>query len=203
MVRGVLMMSAELADFVAEIEKYGLVEPGSMAGVVGEGAGGLGDLADELVRLGRLTEFQARRLLDGRGRELASGDYVILEPVAQGGMGEVFRARHRMMRRQVALKTIRSAWSDDPAMARRFRLEVEVLARLSHPNVVMAYDAYEADGRLILIMEFVEGVSLETMIHDGGPCRPTKLLFMPSRRPEPSKNSTRIVWSIATSSQQT
>src|SRR5688500_12329162 len=64
-------------------------------------------LAGELVRRGWLTPFQAELLLVGRGHELVLGQYTLLERLGEGGMGQVFKARHRLMDRVVALKVIR------------------------------------------------------------------------------------------------
>src|SRR5437588_12540578 len=63
--------------------------------------------AIELIRRGWLTEYQARRLLQGRGHELVLGSYILLERLGEGSMGQVFKARHRNLRRVAALKVIR------------------------------------------------------------------------------------------------
>src|SRR5262249_40842756 len=68
------------------------------------------DLARQLVDRGWLTDYQARELLEGRGAGLVLGQYHLLEPLGGGGMGQVFRAWHRLMRRAVALKVMRDDW---------------------------------------------------------------------------------------------
>src|SRR5262245_50772374 len=71
-------------------------------------------LGQDLVRRGWLTAFQAQELVQGRGPGLIFGQYCLLEPLGGGGMGQVFKARHRLMRRVVALKVIRADLLDRP-----------------------------------------------------------------------------------------
>lgn len=95
--------------------------------------------------------------------------YEICEPLGRGGMGMVYRARHRMMHRPVALKLIRSDLLASPEAVERFRREVRAAARLAHPNVVSAYDAEEVGGVHFLVMEYVEGKTLDAIIRKRGP----------------------------------
>lgn len=95
--------------------------------------------------------------------------YTIVRQVGSGGMGVVYEAQHRVMRRLVALKVIRPDLLATPAAVSRFRREVHTAARLSHPNIVTALDAEEAGGVHFLVMEFVLGTTLERRVHDDGP----------------------------------
>ncbi len=95
--------------------------------------------------------------------------YRVLECVGQGGMGVVWKARHLLMNRTVALKVIRPALLRSASAAARFRREVEAAARLDHPNIVRAYDAEEVKGVHFLIMEFVEGADLARLVRERGP----------------------------------
>src|SRR5687767_14005628 len=81
-------------------------------------------LAAELVARGWLTPFQGEELAAGRGFSLAVGAYVLVERLGAGGMGEVFKARHRVMGREVALKRILPGRMDSPAAIARFEREV-------------------------------------------------------------------------------
>jgi hypothetical protein len=90
--------------------------------------------------------------------------YRVLGPLGAGGMGVVFKAEHRLMDRVIALKVLQRHLTDRPAAVERFRQEVKAAARLSHPNVVAAYDADEAAGTHFLVMELVEGESLDRLV---------------------------------------
>src|SRR6185295_3637604 len=86
-----------------------------------------------------------------------------------GGMGQVFKAEHRRMKRVVAIKMLPPAMTKDAAAIKRFQREVEAAAKLSHPNIVAAHDADECRGMHYLVMEYVEGRDLSAMVKDGGP----------------------------------
>lgn len=121
-----------------------------------------------LVRGGKLTRYQAAGLLQGKLRQLAYGEYVVLDRIGQGGMGLVLKASHRRMKRTVALKVISSAAMQNADAVRRFQREVEAAARLIHPNIVTAFDANEAGGTHFLVMEFVDGKDLATLVNEHG-----------------------------------
>lgn len=84
----------------------------------------------------------------------------ILELIGRGGMGTVFKVRQPKLNRFAALKLLPHSLAADPAFAGRFEREAQVLARLSHPNIVAVYDYGQADGFFYLLMEFVDGVNL-------------------------------------------
>jgi len=95
--------------------------------------------------------------------------YRVLEQVGTGGMGDVYKAEHRMMQRCVALKVIKPQFVKHPAAVHRFRREVQVAAGLNHPNIVTAYDAEQVGDVHLLVMEYVEGTNLGAAVEDGGP----------------------------------
>jgi serine/threonine protein kinase len=124
--------------------------------------------AQLLVERGWLTPYQKERLLEGRGAELVLGQYVLLDRLAIGGMGHVFTARHRKLGRIDALKIIRREYLDDPETVLRFQREAQAAARLSHPNIVIIYDAAEIGGVHYLAMEYVEGTDLARLVQEQG-----------------------------------
>jgi serine/threonine protein kinase/formylglycine-generating enzyme required for sulfatase activity len=128
-----------------------------------------GALAAELVAAGTLTEFQARTLLAPEPLPLLLDEYLIVDRIGAGGMGTVYRAVHRLMKRQVALKVIAPGPSDTVARREWFAREVEAAGRLAHPNVVTAYDAGRARGIEYLVSEFVEGDDLQRRVREHGP----------------------------------
>ena len=135
--------------------------------------------ARELADAGLLTAWQVEQLLAGHGRRLRLGHYVLTEWLGAGGMGSVYKAEHRLMKRVVALKVLgdvpRPGSAVDlcpqspPTAVLRSRREVEAAAQLSHPNIVAAYDAVRARGVLFLVMEYVEGVDLGRLVAGAGP----------------------------------
>ena len=101
------------------------------------------------------------------------GGYEIVEELARGGMGVVYKARHVELNRVVAIKMIKSGTLADEAEVQRFRSESQAAARLDHPNVVPVYEVGEQGGRHYFSMGFVDGESLKEMLRDG-PLAPRK-----------------------------
>ncbi len=100
--------------------------------------------------------------------------YRLIELLGAGGMGTVFKAEHRLMKRAVAVKVIDSALFTDPAVTGRFAREMEAAGKLTHPNIVHAYDAEEVGDTHFLAMEYVEGVSLTNLLNQRGPLPPAE-----------------------------
>ena len=90
--------------------------------------------------------------------------YEVINRIARGGMGVVFKATHRSMRRTVALKVINQSLIRDSQVVDRFHREVQTAARLSHPNIVTAYDAEQANDNHFLVMEYVDGENLAALV---------------------------------------
>jgi serine/threonine protein kinase len=127
------------------------------------------DLASSLVSAGLLTPFQARRLAEGEGAGLVVGQYRILEELGRGGFGQVYKALHVVMERVVAVKVIAPELVEEDRARALFKREVKAATQLYHPNIVMAYDANEDEGLLFLVMEFIDGCDLETLVRRQGP----------------------------------
>lgn len=151
-----LMSAQEIQDFLDRLPENEKPQSG-------------GDLAKSLFRKGRLTRFQAESVYRGKGRGLILGEYVVVDRIGAGGMGEVYQAQHRRMKRRVAIKVLSPELTRTPGAAQRFQREVEAAARLIHPNVVTAFDAGEAGGVHFLVMEFVEGQDLAALVQQRGP----------------------------------
>ncbi len=122
------------------------------------------ELAEALYRQKKLTKFQAQAVYQGRTRGLVVGNYFVLDRLGKGGMGQVYKARHRMMDRVVALKMLPSRAVKSEESVKRFHREVRAAAKLSHPNIVTAYDASESNGVHFLVMECVDGQDLASYV---------------------------------------
>src|SRR6266849_7242086 len=122
------------------------------------------EIAGMLVRDGLLTEFQTRQLLRGKWRRFFMGKYVIQDRLGAGGMGCVFLCEHRAMRRQVAVKVLPPSRAERPSSVRRFYREARALAALDHPNIVRAYDIDHDDHLHFLVMEYLQGTTLQDLV---------------------------------------
>jgi serine/threonine-protein kinase len=100
--------------------------------------------------------------------------YRVLSLVGHGGMGAVYKAEHRKMERLVALKVINQHLLANTQAVERFSREVRAVSKLSHPNIVLVHDADEAGSLHFLVMEFVDGVSLDRVIAHNGPLTPAQ-----------------------------
>jgi serine/threonine protein kinase len=122
-------------------------------------------LARTLVREGLLTRFQAEQLLQGKSRGFSlAGKYRLLEHLGSGGMGMVYLCEHISMRRRVAIKVLPVKYAEDASYLERFYREARAVAALDHPNIVRAHDI-DQDGKLhFLVMEYVEGGSLQDIV---------------------------------------
>jgi serine/threonine protein kinase len=126
-------------------------------------------MATELVRAKKLTKHQAICLFKGKQKQLVFGEYVIIDKLGQGGMGQVLKAEHRRMKRIVALKQINNEALINEDAVRRFEQEVHAAARLIHANIVAAFDANEHDGTHYYVMEYVDGIDLSALSKTHGP----------------------------------
>ncbi|MFH1264575.1 MAG: serine/threonine-protein kinase, partial [Planctomycetota bacterium] len=126
-------------------------------------------LVQEMLEREKLTDFQAQLMFKGRTKRLIIGNYIILEKIGRGGMGRVYKARHRRMDRVVAVKLLPFAARESPEAVSRFGREIKAAARLIHPNIVTAHDADEDEGRYFLVMEYVAGSDLLALVRAQGP----------------------------------
>jgi serine/threonine protein kinase len=173
---------SRLDDFVADIASSGLVPSGdvrrALSGLAREpDADAPARLARALIQQGKLTPYQARKLLAGATRGFFLGGYRILKSLGEGGMGKVFlAAREGDDKTWVAIKVLppRKALEERHALL-RFRREMDLSRRVTHPNLARTLDVGEADGVYFMVLEYVPGESLYQAVKDegGGPLRVT------------------------------
>jgi len=123
-------------------------------------------LAAKLVEMGVLTAYQADQLRAGRTK-LRLGPYLITDFIGQGGMGQVFKAVHKMMNREVAVKVLPLSRSTPTAIA-HFTREIRLQAQLDHPNLVRAHDAGHDGNVHYLVTEYVPGTDLRRLVRTDG-----------------------------------
>jgi serine/threonine protein kinase len=124
------------------------------------------------------TNLQTKMLAEGRPAATSAGDftvggvlagrYEIRQQLGAGGMGVVYRAFDRELGEPVAIKTLRPDLVGDPGLLERFKQEIRLARKISHPNVVRTHDLGEAGGLYFITMEFVEGTALDEVIRRRG-----------------------------------
>jgi len=126
-------------------------------------------LAQQLIRDDLLTAYQANKLLQGAWQGLVLGPYHILAPLGKGGMGTVYLARDTRGPRLVALKVLppKRAREEERTLA-RFRREMEMARKVSHPNLTQTHDAGVLQGVYYIAMEYIRGAPLSRQIQTGG-----------------------------------
>ncbi|MDA1214752.1 MAG: serine/threonine-protein kinase, partial [Planctomycetota bacterium] len=97
------------------------------------------------------------------------GQYRVREILGKGGMGTVYKGIHPQLEKVVAIKLLKADLSKDQNAVARFQREMKAVGRLDHPNIVRATDAGTADGHMFLVMEYVDGVDLRSLVDMGGP----------------------------------
>src|SRR5262245_47133761 len=166
------MSAPSPAELLAFLLEHGFLPPAQAPQL---SAGGHAPFADgrglirALVGRGWLTAYQANRLSQGKGIDLILGPYRVLDRLGEGCMGQVFKAQHVKMDRLVALKVIRKELVSNPVAVDRFYREVKAVAKLSHANIVTAFDVSQAGATHYLAMEYVDGIDLERLVGQSGP----------------------------------
>jgi serine/threonine protein kinase len=127
------------------------------------------ELAQQLLRRDWLTAFQVNQIFQGNGGGLTLGPYILLERLGEGGMGQVFKARQKLLNRVVALKVIRKECLNNPKVIQRFQREIRAAGQLSHPHIVRAFDADQVGGTYYIALEHIDGVDLAKLVKDNGP----------------------------------
>jgi serine/threonine protein kinase len=152
-------------------------------------------VAARLVRDGLLTRFQAQQLLLGRHRGfLIGGKYKLLDVLGKGGMGKVFLCEHVRLRRKVALKVLPSKHLNSPGALARFEREGQAIASLNHPNIVRVHDIDQEKRHHFLVMEFVDGVSLQYLVGRRGPLTISQAAHYISQAAQGLQHAHQIGW---------
>ena len=161
---------ATVPDFLELVRRGGLVPDKKLDELLGRyRATGtpatIDQAAGALVHTGQLTFFQAKQLKLGRYKRFTIGSkYRLLELIGAGGMGAVYLCEHTLMKRLVALKVLPVEKLDDPSNLDRFYREARAVAALDHPNIVRAYDIDQYEKLHFLVMEYVDGASLQEVV---------------------------------------
>jgi tetratricopeptide (TPR) repeat protein/tRNA A-37 threonylcarbamoyl transferase component Bud32 len=163
---------ADLDDFKHALVELGLASDAELGAFEVDASSGVLGLARALVRAGRLTPYQSAAIYQKKSRGLLIGDYLILDKLGQGGMGVVFKARHRQTGRLGAVKILPPSFARNRTTVMRFKREIELAGRLKHPNLVRALDAAEDRGLHFLVMEYVAGSDLDHLVRSRGPMSP-------------------------------
>jgi beta-lactam-binding protein with PASTA domain len=121
-----------------------------------------------------MTQPMASANGQGHAPVTLDGRYHVLERIAAGGMGEVFRAHDAVLAREVAVKVLHRSLSSDPGFVERFRREARAAATLNHPNIVAVYDWGAVDGIYYMVMEYVRGRSVRELLNASGRLAPAQ-----------------------------
>lgn len=154
--RSGLLPREELLDAVRAVEMNGTLQSPDI-------------LADHLIKTGKLTRFQAAKLLQGAAVGLVLGPYQVLSPLGKGGMGCVFLARDTRSKQLVALKVLppKRAKEQEHLLA-RFQREMNLSKMLKHPHLAQSYDTGAFQGIHYIAMEFIPGQSLYKLVAGQG-----------------------------------
>ena len=174
--RGLGMSSRTASDFIDRVKSAGLLSSDRLLGAESlQDSGAVTDasLATEFVGRKLITQYQADKLLADEGSSLLIADrYEVREQLGAGGMGEVYLARDRQLDRDVAIKVLPARMVPDPDAIARFEREAKAMARLSHPNIVQAFDAGSDGGKHFLVMEHVDAANLSQRLRESGKIEP-------------------------------
>jgi WD40 repeat protein/formylglycine-generating enzyme required for sulfatase activity/tRNA A-37 threonylcarbamoyl transferase component Bud32 len=168
----VIMFLASVSDLVRLLRKHHLLAPAQLEEVTRDLSAHFTDpraLAKELLQRGWLTAYQINQVFKGRGADLVLGPYLLLERLGMGGMGTVYKARHRTLGRLAAVKVIRPDLLSQAGAVDRFLREARAAARLLHSNAVLVFDAGAVGATHFFAMQYVEGTDLGRLIQENGP----------------------------------
>lgn len=170
------MARVKADHFLDLAQKSGLVDPGQLERFLagfreqrgGESSDEAEQIASGLVESGLMTRWQADQILAGRYKGFFLGKYKLLSHLGSGGMSHVYLAEHPLMHRRVAIKVLPKNRVNDSSYLARFRREAQAIAALDHRNIVRAYDIDHVNDIHYMVMEYVEGCDLQTLVAKEG-----------------------------------
>lgn len=163
-------------DFLGIVRRSRLVDPDVLDRFVKALREKYGDsLPADPAAVGRLlvakrlvTPWQLEKLLSGKHRGYFLGVYRLLQHLGRGGMSSVYLAEHTLMKKKRAIKVLPRKRVNDSSFLERFRLEAVATAKLRHPNIVRAYDIDNENDLHYIVMEYVEGQDLQSLVKERG-----------------------------------
>ena len=138
----------------------------------------IGSLAAVVLLALVLATVWIQRLRRQRDEARRVGNYELIEQIAEGGMASVWRARHRLLKRPVAVKLLSLRVANDEGSA-RFAREVRLASQLMHPNTVAIFDyGHSSSGELFCVMELLDGITVQQLIERFGPQSPARVAWV-------------------------
>jgi eukaryotic-like serine/threonine-protein kinase len=158
-------------DLLALVRKSNLIDPERLEAFLADGPmpASPKQLAAQLVRAGLVTQFQSEQFLLGKWRGFTIGKYKVLERLGFGGNGTVYLCEHLMVQRRAAVKVLPSARAECPSALGRFYREARAAGVLDHPNLVKCHDIDQDGGLHFLVLDYVDGSSLQEIVARFGP----------------------------------
>jgi serine/threonine protein kinase len=129
-------------------------------------------VANHLVNAELLTTWHVEKLMKGKSKGFFLGKYKLLGHLGTGGMSSVYLGQHVLLNQKRAIKVLPRSKVADSSYLARFHLEARATASLDHPNIVRAYDIDNDGTQHYLVMEFVDGSDLQTLVAANGPMPP-------------------------------
>lgn len=165
------MSKTEVDNYLSCLQQSGLVPKDQLSQmlskIIREAAGRKVDsayLAECFQDAGLVTAWHNEKLLKGRYKGFFLGSYKLLGHIATGGMSNIYYAEHQQMRRRVAIKVLPPSLTNNTSHLDRFYVESQVIASLDHPNIVKAYDISSQGNFHYMVLEYVDGPDLKTMV---------------------------------------
>src|SRR5436190_7264894 len=129
-------------------------------------------VADWFIGGGLITRWHADKLFDKKYKGFRLGKYKLLTLLGRGEMSSVYLAEHVLMKQQRAIKVLPKSRTNSESHRQLFHLEAQAAASLSHPNIVATYDIDNDGEQHFLVMEYVDGKTLQTLVDESGPLPP-------------------------------